>query len=128
MTRNDEHGNRKSDAFVTFLGDEFMKKNSTKLTIFFGVICTLLVAVSSWYTITFNDSRFIVPMESQYHFRVQDLPMIVSGAFLALYILYLFILLVRAIIENKRKEMTAQSTRTINPKLGFLVFSVSLAL
>ena len=98
-----------------------MKKNRTRLTIFFGVICILLVAVSSWYTITFNDSRFIVPMElSQYVFRVQDLPMIISGTFLTLYILYLFVLLIRIIIENKRKEITEQSTRVLNPKLGFL--------
>lgn len=100
-----------------------MKKNSTKLTVFFGVICILLVAASSWYTIAFNDSRFIVPMElSEYVFRVQDLPMIISGVLLVLYILYLFMLLVRAIIANKRKEVNAQSTRAISPKLGFLGF------
>ena len=39
-----------------------MKKINTKLTIFAGVVCALLVVLSSWYTITFNDSRFIAPM------------------------------------------------------------------
>lgn len=100
-----------------------MKKNNTKLTIFFGMICVLFVAVSSWYTISFNDSRFIAPMElSEYAFRVQDLPMIISGVFLALYILYLFVLLLWAIITNKNMEVTTQSTRTINSKLGFFGF------
>lgn len=98
-----------------------MRKNNTKLTIFFGVICALLTAISSWYTITFNDSRFIVPIDlSQYTFRVQDLPMIISGSILVLYILYLFILLIQTITENKHKEITEQYTRAVNPKLGYL--------
>ena len=58
-------------------------KKRTKLTICLGVICALLVAISSWYTIAFNNSRFIVPMDlSEYVFRVQDLPMIISGVLL----------------------------------------------
>jgi len=59
---------------------------------------------------------------SEYVFRVQDLPMIISGVLLALYILYLFILLIGSIVTNKRKELTAQSTRAVSPKLGFLGF------
>ena len=48
-------------------------KKRTKLTICLGVICALLVAISSWYTIAFNNSRFIVPMDlSEYVFRVQE--------------------------------------------------------
>lgn len=100
-----------------------MKKKNTNRLVWLGILCILLVAASSWYTITFNDSRFIVPMElSEYVFRVQDLPMIVSGILLILYFLYLFIWLVGAITANKRKETTAQSTRAVNPKLGFLGF------
>lgn len=100
-----------------------MKKNNTKRLIWLGMICALLVAVSSWYMITFNDSRLVVPMElSEYVFRVQDLPMIISLVLLALYILYLFVLLIGAIITNKRKEIATKSTRAVNPKLGFLGF------
>ena len=96
-------------------------KKRTKLTICLGVICALLVAISSWYTIAFNNSRFIVPMDlSEYVFRVQDLPMIISGVLLALYIVYLVVLLLKSITTNRRWELTLQSTRTINPKLGFL--------
>lgn len=98
-------------------------KNNTKRTIFLGVICTLLVVAASWYTITFNDSRFIVPMNlSEYVFRVQDLPMIISGILSTLYVLYLFALLVKAIVTKKKNERASQSTRTVNPKLGFLGF------
>ena len=93
-------------------------KKRTKLTICLGVICALLVAISSWYTIAYNNSRFIVPMDlSEYVFRVQDLPMIISGVFLALYVVYLVVLLLRYIMTNRRRELTLQSTRIINPKL-----------
>ena len=96
-------------------------KKRTKLTICLGVICALLVAISSWYAAAFNNSRFIVPMDlSEYVFRVQDLPMIISGVLLALYIVYLVMLLLKSITTNKHRELTLQSTRTINPKLGFL--------
>lgn len=98
-------------------------KNIKKRTIILGVICAIIMAIASWYTITFNESRFIVPMEvSEYVFRIQDLPMIISGVLLAAYVLYLFLLLVRAISAGKEKEKASQSARAINPKLGFLGF------
>lgn len=88
-----------------------------------GVICVLLAAVSSWYTVVFNDSRFVGPMDlSEYAFRVQDLPMILSGVMLASYLVYLAVLLLRAIVKNGGTEQTAQYTRIINPKLGYLGF------
>ena len=96
-------------------------KKRTKLTICLGVICALLVAIASWYTIAFNNSRFIVPMDlSEYVFRVQDLPMIISGVLLTLYIVNIVVLFLESIKTNRRRELTLQSTRTINPKLGFL--------
>ena len=80
-----------------------MNKKNTKRTIAMGIICMLLVAAASWYSITFNNSRLVEPMElSEYAFQVQDLPMIISGVLLVLYVLYLFILLVRAISVYSR--------------------------
>ena len=91
------------------------------LAIYLGAICALLAAISSWYTIAFNDSRFIVPMDlSNYVFRAQDLPIIISGTLLALYIVYLAVLFFQSTSANKRRGSTPRSTRTVNPKLGFL--------
>jgi hypothetical protein len=99
-----------------------MKKETIKRLIWLGAICVLLVAISSWYTITFNDWRFIVPMNlSEYVFRVQDLPMIVSTTLLALYVMYLFVLLARN-GKAKKAEATVKYTRAVNPKMGFLGF------
>lgn len=98
-------------------------KKRTKLTICLGVICALLVAISSWYTIAFNNSRFIVPMDlSEYVFRVQDLPMIISGVLLTLYIVNIVVLFLESIKTNRRRELTLQSTRTIKSKTGFFRF------
>lgn len=98
-----------------------MKKKNIKHMILWGAMCALLVAISSWYTIVFNESRFIVPMElSEYTFRLQDLPMIISGILLAAYILYLFVLLIGTISTNNQGKATTRESRRINPKLGFL--------
>ena len=96
-------------------------EENDNLAIYLGAICALLAAISSWYTIAFNDSRFIVPMDlSNYVFRAQDLPIIISGTLLALYIVYLAVLLFQSTSANKRRGSTSRSTRTVNPKLGFL--------
>lgn len=98
-------------------------KNNTKRTIILGAICALLAAAASWYTIAFNDSRFIAPMDlSEYVFRVQDLPMMISGILLILYVLYLFARLVKAVAAKRENERTSQSARAVNPKLGFFGF------
>lgn len=96
-------------------------KNKTKLTIGLGVISAALVALSSWYTIAFNDARFIKPMNlSDYSFRPQDLPMLISGALLAAYVLYLVVLALKKAAAIRQGSATTHVTRTISSKLGFL--------
>lgn len=100
-----------------------MKKKKRKTIIFLGILCVLAVAVSSWYAIVFNDARLVAPMDfSEYTFRMKDLPMLISITALALYIICLFILLIREILANKQKEAVAQFTRRVNPKWGFFGF------
>ena len=56
-----------------------MKKKKDVALIIAGVVCIVLLLVSSWYSITFNDSRLVVPMNfSEYTFCMKDLPMICS--------------------------------------------------
>lgn len=101
-----------------------MKKSRKKLTIIFGVICTLFIAVSSWYTITYNESRILKPMNwSDYVFRTQDLPMISSVILFILYLLYLVMPMRTAILPDRRRKAALQSARTVNPKLGLLGLS-----
>lgn len=100
-----------------------MKKHGTKLTIILGILCLLLMAAASWYTITYNDSRLISPADlSEYAFRIHDLPMLIALILFVLYFLYLFIILIREIIADRRVQGTAQFTRRLNPRLGCLGF------
>lgn len=100
-----------------------MKKFKGKITVILGVIAVLLLALSSWYSIVFNDWRLVSPMEfSAYQFQVKDLPMLASLALFGLYVLYLFALLIGAIDANRQREKATRTTRKLNPKLGLLGF------
>ena len=64
-----------------------------------GLICILINIAASWYSAMYNEGRIVAPMDySAYVFRIQDLPMIASVFLTWIYVLYLFILLVKAII------------------------------
>ena len=90
-----------------------MKRNHKKHLIFSGLACAAWTAASTWHAVTFNESRFVIPMDlSEYSFRAKDLPMILSAALCVLYILYLFVLLIQAILTQKQKEASAQVTRS----------------
>lgn len=100
-----------------------MKKFNAKFTVILGVAVVLLLAASNWYAVSFNDWRLVAPMDfSNYVFRPQDLPMIVSTTLFILYVLYLGVLLCKAAITNKQAQKISKTTRKINPRLGLLGF------
>lgn len=96
-------------------------KKKTKVLIGCGIVCILLLLISSWYAITFNKSRLVTPMDFEsYTFQVQDLPMIVSVFLTCIYVLFLFVLLFLSIRKNNKQIATTNTTRKLNPKLGLL--------
>lgn len=98
-----------------------MDKNKKKWTVvvLLGVLSAGLLALACWWSVQYNDARLVAPMDlSTYVFRVQDLPMLLAGALFALYVLGLFVLLLRGILTRKHQERL--TTRSLNPKLGFL--------
>ncbi len=97
-----------------------MKRNKVKNWVGYGIFCVLCLLISSWYAITFNDSRLVVPMDfKDYVFHIKDLPMIIS---ISLTCVYLFALVMTLIsVEKKQRQMErAGVTRKLNPKLGWL--------
>ena len=40
-----------------------MKTSKKKIWIGCGILCVLSVFLSSWYAVTYNDSRLVVPMD-----------------------------------------------------------------
>lgn len=105
------------------LGDDVMKKFKGKFIVILGIVVVVLLAVSNWYSITFNDWRLVAPTDfSTYVFRPQDLPMIISLSLFILYVLYLGVLLIGAGIAEKQRRKTSKTTRKIDPRLGLLGF------
>lgn len=100
-----------------------MKKGKVKRVILAGIVCVLLLAAASWYSVTCNEARLVVPMDySTYVFRPQDLPMLAAILVFVAYIVYLVLLLVRAVVSNRSRGRNTQVTRAVDPRLGFLGF------
>ncbi|MGI6070590.1 MAG: DUF3796 domain-containing protein [Blautia sp.] len=100
-----------------------MKKNRVKWVVGIGVFCILALVASSWYSVAWNDSRLVAPMDfGSYVFEMKDLPMILSIVAFSIYVLGLFVLLFLAIIRRSREAGEAKVTRSLNPKLGYLGF------
>lgn len=98
-----------------------MKKNKAKILIGCGIFCVLCTLVSSWYAVKFNDSRLVVPMDfNSYTFQIKDLPMIISVSLICIYVFTLFITLIVSIGRNRQQIERTNTTRKLNPKLGFL--------
>lgn len=98
-----------------------MKKNRVKIWAGCAIFCIAAVLVSSWYAVTYNDSRLVVPMDlGSYTFSPRDLPMIGSISLTCVYALALFIQLLIGSGKNRRTTAQSNTTRTINPKLGLL--------
>ena len=70
-----------------------MKKSKWKTIIIPGIICVLLLAVSIWYSVKFNESRLVVPTDVEtYEFSPKDIPMICAVVLTMAYIWYLMML------------------------------------
>lgn len=98
-------------------------KNKLKILIALGFVCLILLLVSSWYSINFNDSRLVSPMDFEgYIFQIRDLPMIISVLLVCIYGSTLLGLLIYKIIRDKGRAGEEKFTRKLNPKLGLLGF------
>ena len=100
-----------------------MKKNKWKAVIIPGIICALILIVSIWYSVRFNESRLVVPTDIEtYQFSPKDLPMICSIVLTIVYVWYLMIYIGKTGRQQKKTILETNRTRKISPKLGFLGF------
>ena len=98
-----------------------MKTNKKKIWIGCGIFCVLSLFLSSWYAVSFNDSRLVVPMDfKDYVFRAKDLPMIISLVLTCGYVCSLFVMLFVYAGEKQRQVEERRVTRKVNPRLGWL--------
>ena len=112
------------DKYITLRKEiDIMKKSKWTAIVIPGVICGLVLIVSVWYSVKFNESRLVVKTDLEtYQFSPKDLPMICSIVLSIAYIWYLMICLGKTSIQQKKNILKTNRTRTISPKLGFLGF------
>ncbi len=100
-----------------------MKNNKVKLWAGGGIICVMAMLLSVWYAVTFNDFRLVAPMDfGSYSFIPRDLPMILSVSLFCVYAIALCLSLLIAARKNKGDITRSNTTRRIDPRLGFLGF------
>ena len=98
-----------------------MKQHSVRRIVLPGVICALLLAAASGYSMAFNGGRLVEPMDfSTYVFRAGDLPMLLALALTVCYVGYLVVLLVRYTLSSRHRQASARTARAVNPRLGLL--------
>ena len=98
-----------------------MKTNKMKIWIGCGIFCVLSLLLSSWYAVSFNDSRLVAPMDfNNYVFCAKDLPMIISLILTCGYVCSLFVMLFVYAGEKQRQVEETGVTRKVNPKWGWL--------
>ena len=96
-----------------------MKHNKKLFAVLGGAACAALTAYAVWDSLAHHGGRLVYPMDS-YAFEPTDIPMLAALILDFLYIIALFISLVIAVASQRRRAETANRTRTLNPKLGFL--------
>ena len=98
-----------------------MSKIKIKRLVVLGIGSVLILVAASIYSVIYNDSRWIAPMDlSTYQYIEKDIPMIVAGVLLFLYIIYLVISLCKASFHQKKRDLAY--TRKLSPKLGLFGF------
>ena len=98
-----------------------MSKKKIAVLVGMGLFCALALAAACIYSVLYNDSRWVAPMDlSTYEYRPGDLPMLAAGALLLVYILYLVVTILRAVWTIRRAERAATRhyTRPIRPWMG----------
>lgn len=64
-----------------------------KQVIFMGVGCVILLIAGIIYSLLFNDARWVKNMDmSNYVFSIKDIPMLIVGALIAIYVLYVTVI------------------------------------
>ena len=95
----------------------------TKLWIGCGIFSVLFLLASSWYAVTFNDSRLVAPMQGHYAFQLKDLPMILSVSLICVYVIALFITLMLHAGKMRRQQEKSYS-QTQSKTWPFRAFGV----
>lgn len=100
-----------------------MDGHKVKKIVIPGILCSLILAASIWYSVRYNESRLIVPTDFEtYQFSPKDIPIICSIVLTIMYGWYLLACLGKTSIQQKKNVLKTNRTRKISPILGFFGF------
>ena len=99
-----------------------------KQVIFMGVGCVILLIAGIIYSLLFNDARWVKNMDmSNYVFSIKDIPMLIVGALIAIYVLYVTVIFFKNAFsknfKDKNYSRTVSSYWGLCGIFGFLGFS-----
>ena len=98
-----------------------MKKNNIKWMVGIGVASILALVISCWYSVTYNNSRLVVPTDfDSYTFQLKDLPMIIFVSFFCLYVLGMVIALFLAGRSQALQAKEMKRIRRLDQNFVFL--------
>ncbi|MDD2978409.1 MAG: DUF3796 domain-containing protein [Hespellia sp.] len=98
-----------------------MSKRKIKNTVIMGIGLVILIIAGVVYSLLFNDGRWVYETDlSEYVFIAKDIPMLAIGTLIAIYVIYLIVIIFQAAMQKKRADK--RYTRRISPLLGFAGF------
>ena len=88
-----------------------MTKKQMKQVIFMGVGCVILLIAGIIYSLLFNDARWVKNMDmSNYVFSIKDIPMLIVGALIAIYVLYVTVIFFKNAFSKNFKDKNYSRT------------------
>ncbi len=94
-----------------------MTKKQMKQLIFMGIGCVILLIAGIIYSLLFNDARWVKNMDmSDYAFSIKDIPMLIVGALIAIYVLYVTVIFFKNAFSKNFKDKNY--SRTVSPYWG----------
>ncbi|MDD4371138.1 MAG: DUF3796 domain-containing protein [Anaerostipes sp.] len=98
-----------------------MSKRKIRNTVIMGIGLVILIIIGVIYSLLYNEGRWIYETDlSEYVFITKDIPMLIIGGLVALYVIYLVINIFQASIQKKQADK--RYSRKISPLLGFAGF------
>ena len=99
-----------------------MRKKQIKRIVAGGIGCGIFLAAAVIYSILFNGSRLVEPMDfSQYVFSAKDPPMLAAGACIAVWAVYTAAVCLKSAFTKNKPD--TNYTRTLSPFWGLFGFA-----
>ena len=98
-----------------------MSRKQLKRTLLMGAGCAVFLLAGIVYSLLYNDGRWVMEMNlEEYVFSAKDIPMLAAGMLVALYAVYIAVVICRKALKglSTQKGLHQNYTRRVLPFLG----------